>query len=47
MRIEPVVLAPNKTKFVCTIGPASDSFKTLLQMFYAGMNIARLNFFPW
>jgi pyruvate kinase len=45
------MLAPNKTKLVCTIGPASDSPEIMLQMLHAGMNIARLNFshgdFKW
>ncbi|MDJ0814543.1 MAG: pyruvate kinase [Desulfobacterales bacterium] len=34
----------NKTKIVCTIGPASDSPYILEQMILAGMNVVRLNF---
>ncbi len=34
----------NKTKLVCTVGPASDSPKILEKMISAGMNVARLNF---
>ncbi|MGD2011434.1 MAG: pyruvate kinase [Desulfobacterales bacterium] len=34
----------NKTKIVCTIGPASDSPFILEQMILAGMTVARLNF---
>ena len=34
----------NKTKIVCTIGPASDSRDILERLIRAGMNVARLNF---
>jgi pyruvate kinase len=34
----------NKTKIVCTLGPASDTPEVLEQMINAGMNVARLNF---
>lgn len=37
-------LPPNKTKIVCTIGPASHSPEMMEQMIQAGMNVARLNF---
>ena len=33
-----------KTKIVCTIGPASDSFQVLEKLAQAGMDVARLNF---
>lgn len=34
----------NKTKIVCTIGPASDSPEMMEALLRAGMNVARLNF---
>ena len=37
-------LPANKTKIVCTIGPASESPEILEQMIRSGMNVARLNF---
>ena len=38
------ILPKNKTKLVCTIGPASDSSQMIEKMIRAGMNVARLNF---
>jgi pyruvate kinase len=37
-------LPANKTKIVCTIGPASDSPEVMRAMIRNGMNVARLNF---
>jgi len=39
-----MTLPANKTKIVCTIGPASQSAEIMEQMIRAGMNVARLNF---
>lgn len=33
-----------KTKIICTIGPASESFEKLCELIESGMNVARLNF---
>jgi len=37
-------LPKNKTKLICTIGPASESPEVMQQMIGVGMNVARLNF---
>ena len=39
-----MTLPPNKTKIVCTIGPASNSPEMMEKMIHAGMNVGRLNF---
>ena len=37
-------MVDKQTKIVCTLGPASDNYETILKMSQAGMNIVRLNF---
>lgn len=39
-----MTMPENKTKIVCTIGPASEDQPTLERLILAGMNVARLNF---
>ena len=39
-----MALPQNKTKIVCTIGPASESTEVMCRLIEEGMNIARLNF---
>jgi pyruvate kinase len=39
-----MTLSTNKTKIVCTIGPASNSRDVMEKLLLAGMNVARLNF---
>lgn len=39
-----IKLPANKTKIVCTIGPASESPEVMRQLLAAGMSVARLNF---
>ncbi|MBP8646539.1 MAG: pyruvate kinase [Syntrophobacteraceae bacterium] len=39
-----MTLPVNKTKIVCTIGPASNSRGVMEKLLLAGMNVARLNF---
>ncbi len=34
----------NRTKLICTIGPACNDYDTMIKLIGAGMNVARLNF---
>ena len=33
----------HRTKIICTIGPATQSYEMLEQLYHAGMNMVRLN----
>ena len=38
------MMMPNKTKIICTLGPATSSIEKIVEIVNAGMNIARINF---
>jgi len=37
------VIAPRKTRIICTIGPATASYEALERLYEAGMNVVRIN----
>lgn len=39
-----IIMEASQTKIVCTMGPATSSYKTIVELIRAGMNVARLNF---
>jgi pyruvate kinase len=36
-------MAINKTKIICTLGPATDNINTIKRLIKAGMDVARVN----
>lgn len=39
-----MIAGSRRTKIVCTLGPSSNSFEQIEQLFLSGMNVARINF---
>lgn len=39
-----MVTGSRRTKIVCTLGPSSNTFEQIEQLYLAGMNVARINF---
>ena len=44
LKKEDLFMVEKQTKIICTLGPASDNYDTILRMAQEGMNIVRLNF---